>query len=305
MLSLLSACTLISLDSLQDGIASDGGSGGNGAANPDGGSTNNQGASSAGGDGGGGNNETGGGGNGGSVPTFEDCILADTPAVYFRMSSPTAGEPNLGALGGQGTYSGSRTATSGLIEQDDGASTFGTDGELAYDDASTLFGEFKPFSIELWVQVPASFVTLNLMALSAGADFIAVELRRREVEDGVDAFWLHYSGPSGERQAFHNLQLLEPANQIHHLVAVYRQTERSVFNGSGMSTDMALYLDGALVEGQGNGDPDAPAPTIAAPLRVGTGFVGVLDEVAVYGYELTAGQVADHYAYGTGTEICD
>lgn len=303
MLPFLSACTLISLDSLQDGIASDGGNGGAGASNPDGGSTNN-GASSAGGDGGGGNNAGGEGGSGAS-PAFEECILADMPAVYFRMSSPSSMEANLGTLGGQGRYTGSRTVTDGLIEEDDGASTFGTGGSLELDDVSSLFGAFKPFSIELWVQVPDNFVGLNLVTLSAGSDYISVELRRREARDGSDALWLHYDGPAGERQVFHNLDLLDPANQVHHLVAVYRQTDQTVFDGSGTSTDMALYLDGALVEGQANGDLDAPAPTIDAPLRIGTDFVGILDEVAVYDYELTSAVVADHYGYGTGAEHCD
>lgn len=301
LFSSLSACTLISLDSLQDGIAADGGNGGAGASNPDGGSTN-QGAASAGGEGGGGTNT---GGSGGSTPTFEDCILGSDPAIYLRMGSPDSLEPNLGNLGGTATYVGARSRVDGLILEDDGASSFGPTDALALDGASAIFGGFQPFTVELWVKVPADFATVDLMLLQAAPDFISVQLRRRQVEDGFDAFWLRYSGGTGERQVTHSMKLLEPADQEHHLALVYRQTADTVFDGSGVSNDMAIYLDGALVESQAAGDPDTPAPTVDATFLLGNGFVGVLDEIAVFTRELSATEVEDHYAYGLGTRHCD
>src|SRR6185312_2961558 len=74
------------------------------------------------------------------------------------------------------------------------------------------------------------------------------------------------------------------------------------------SDGMKLYVDGALV----GTNPQTAAQSYSGYWRIGGDqtwgstspyFTGTLDEVAVYNTELTAAQVSDHYAIGTGAVV--
>lgn len=302
-----SGCTLISLDSLQggSGAASAGGDGPGGSGQ--GGAPVN-GGGPQGGSGDGGSISQGGDPSSGGGPTFtyQDCVLADGPALYFEMTGE-ATEPNLGSLGGQLASFGSHGPAAALAEGSDGAATFGPAAATDYAEisgASALFGGFKPFSIELWMKVPAPLDTRDLFRFANGADRLTLEVVERQVVDGDDGFRFRIRDTAGnERGVTYFLDLQDPVDQVHHVVGVYRQTAATMFDGSGAADDMVLYLDGSPILLDAAGD-EIPMPTITAAVQLGMGFAGALDEVAVYDRELSAEDVARHYAIGSGEMPC-
>ncbi len=291
----LAGCTLIDLSQL----GQSGGPGGQGGQGADA-STNHSGA---GGPGSGANGVGGEGaassGGGPPAPGYEDCLGDELPQVYLRMSSD-AGEPNLGVLGGQALATGTIGVVSpGLVDGDDSARLFTGASHLSFDGASQLFGGTQPLSVELWFRADAMFSQAALVSHSAGAEQFEVRLTARAVPDGLDSLSIRFHNAAGlSRLAIHYLDLLEPPDQLHHLVAIYRQSSTTVFNGAGESNDMALYLDGALVTELTVGDEIA-MPSYVAPVTVGSAYEGRLDEVAIYDRELSADEVMRHYLTGT------
>lgn len=303
----LSACTLISLDSLQGGPSggngastSDGGNGASGASTSEGGN----GAGHAGGAGGG--LQTGGGGTGGGPAiSYDDCILQDAPAVLLAMDGPTD-EPNLGTLGGTGTYAGTFTFGAPIVSGSTASVTFdtSTSSSLSLPGAESLVGGFTPFTIEVWLRVPDTVENRDLVHFGTTADRVTLEMVKRSVPDGMDAFQLRVRDSAGSSRAVpYYMDLEAEAGNVHHLVGVYRQDSTTVFDQSGLSNDMVIYLDGALVTDVTGYDQIA-APTTTGPVQFGVGFASAIDEVAIYPVELDAAVIARHYAIGTGTEAC-
>jgi hypothetical protein len=124
--------------------------------------------------------------------------------------------------------------------------------------------------------------------------------------DGSDAIELRILWATGEeRWVTHFLDLEEPAEQVFHVVAVYRQTGDTVFAGDGSADDMVIYLNGAPT-GDLAGNDTIFVPKLTAPLLIGNGFTGLLDEVAVYPFEMDPLDVARHYAFGLDASLgCD
>jgi hypothetical protein len=302
-----SGCTLISLDSLQDGsgATSAGGAGSGGSA--EGGAGNQAGGPLGGSSEGGSTSQGGNPGVGGGPPlSYEDCILADDPAIYLKMTGDAA-EPNLGSLGGQATSVGVFGPAAPLVDGSDGGATFGTAAAsdyAGYPGASALFGGFEPFTIELWMSVPTLLDTRDLFRFANAADRLTLEVVERQVADGDDAFRFRIrNSAAAERGVTFFLNLQDPAGQVHHVVGVYRQTAGTMFDGSGNADDMVLYLDGAPIPLDATGD-EIPMPTVTGTLQLGAGFAGVIDELAVYDRELSAADVERHYELGTGAIPC-
>ncbi|NUP08546.1 MAG: LamG domain-containing protein [Polyangiaceae bacterium] len=301
---LLSGCTLISLDQLQDGAGASNNGGGSTGGN--GGEVSN-GAGPQGGEGGSMSTSDGGTTNtgGGTIGTYEDCIVEDGPAVYFRMSGSTE-EPNLGTLGGSGSYNGAHTSVASVTDGGDDAASFseGNENDLTFPGASSIFGGYEPFSIEMWVRVSVPFNSVGLVTFIEGSAFATLELTERQAQDGTDGFRLRIHDTTGEeRGILFEGDFQEPPNQMHHVVGVYRQTKSTMFNGAGEADDMVVYLDGAPVGALAGYDQIA-MPTITGTLEVGNGFTGAIDEVAVYDRELSAAEIQHHYELGTGDATC-
>ncbi len=303
----LGACTLISLEPLQGGPSggngastSDGGNGASGASTNEGGS----GATSMGGAGGG--PSSGGGGQGGSPAfSYEDCILQDAPAILLAMDGPTS-EPNLGSLGGTATYAGVFSFGDPIVEGSAGSVKFdaATSSSLSLAGAESLVGGFTPFTIEVWLRVPDTIENRDLVHFGTTADRVTLETVKRSVPDGMDAFQLRIRNAAGmSRSVPYFTDLQADAGHIHHLVGVYRQDAGTIFDGSGLSNDMVLYLDGEKMTDV-TGYDQISAPTTTGPVQFGVGFAAEIDEVAIYPVELDAAVIAQHYAIGTGVAAC-
>lgn len=295
-LSALSAgCTLISLDELQSSLSS-GGAGGGGEASQGGGAS-----SSTGGQGGATNPQGGGGaGSGGASPIYDACVLSDGPSLYLRMTPSSSPEPNLGSLMESAALTGFSAAGPSLVAGGDGARTFLSDmseqGSLAFD-APVFAGGLTSTTIELWFRTPDWSAALYPLVVGASPATLTLRLERRFDASGDDAIYFVGRNGSNVREVKHFANLLDPPAQDHHLVVVYRQSAATVFNGAGESDDLLLYLDGQLVESTGTGDPASIAP-VAPPLTIGQGYQGLIDELAIYPFELPAERVQAHFDAG-------
>jgi hypothetical protein len=301
-----SGCSCISLEELQGGEPASGGAASGGASS---------GAQNPGGAGPGGANGAAGSGDGGGaappIPPLEACIAADGPVVWFRMSSADATEPNLGSFVGDGTYVGEVVPVPSLVGPEDpsGAKSFGAGAFLEYA-ASQFTGVEQPLTIELWVQLNEALEVAGgerrLFEASRADDSLTVELGigPRQVpatEMGVDQLFLRLHEAPLERSVFHNAtSYLDGAASPLHVVATY---------GYAGAADLALWVDGALVESPGSGAPIALAPMttlrVASTLGTDGSARAVVDEVAIYTAVLPAARITAHHSAGTRGAPCD
>jgi len=145
--------------------------------------------------------------------------------------------------------------------------------------------------------------TKELFGFGPGADRLSLEMQAG-IADGPDSFRFRYRTTAGDdRAAVHFLELDDEPGEIHHVVAVYRQTAATIFDGSGTANDLLVYVDGVLAQPTGCCS-EVPMFTVTAPLQIGNGFAGTLDEVAVYDRELTPAEILEHFQLGSGAQRC-
>jgi hypothetical protein len=306
----LAGCTLIDLSQL---------GGGSGAGQTGGGSSAGNGPTGGGPDVGGGPEgassgvSQGGGPNGGgpSVPSYDECVVSEGPAVYFQLNSSAnvLEEPNLGTLEGTGSYTGSHMPFPGLVDNADEATLFtGKEGAgaLRLLGAAGVLSGNDPFSLEAWVQMPSEITQKSLVNYEMDGNRLELRVTPSLGKAGSDSIELRFVAANlDERGVIEFLDLDNPDAQVLHIVAVYRQTLATKFQGDGSSDDMVLYINGQLASDETTGDP-VPLPVFTASLGIGNGFDGLLDEVAVYPFELSAADVARHYAFGLDASLgCD
>ncbi len=307
-------CTCVSLDELQDGL--DGGSSGLGAAGPgpgggpNGGGPNGGGPSGGGGEGGGANGggpnggsgpgPGGGGAGGGAADVYPNCVLADGPAIYYRMDSPTMSEPNLGSFSGSATYFNSVIPAPSLTYPFAGltAKKFNPLSDLE-EQTTQFLGGFEKVSIESWVRIGSTIPVAGGFRniFETGGLNVQIGIQPRLDTSGSDQ--LYFSIENGDRLVFRNGDFIMQPSAIFHIVAVYRQSSVPPTT----SDDMLLYVNGQ------------PTGTLASGTQVSMGTMNTLriagtsfgssasgaeiDEFAMYTYELTAADVARHYQAGT------
>lgn len=309
---LLWGCNLfVSLDSLDDGSS---GSSGGGSAST--GTQSGPGSSSSSASEGGGAS-----GGGGAGPTaWQRCVEATDPLVYLRMSGSIT-EPNLGSTKASvpsATYYQPHVTVPGLLagEADEAASFDDplTDvGDADEDESGRLelgdpggFAGLEQFSIELWFRTPESFDRGALVSRQTSTGGFRLELGARQVADGLDnvTYFMFddtmtsLSFDERRRQVGFNADLSQPG-EVHHVVFLYRRTAQTEFDLAGNADDLVLWLDGVRTPLQACCGP-IPLPEIAAPLSIGNGYSGAIDELVVHGRLLTDAEIQLHHAVGRG-----
>jgi len=235
-------------------------------------------------------------GSGGSGADYRATVLADNPAAYYRLGEPS-GSTMADATGNHGgAYVGAPALGQAGIAGGGGDTAMRTTlGGGGYGQVpGWLTMPNRPVSLEAWIKHDGSTflgmttgVTiagwsdesgyqLSLMAYTVDADTIQIGL----YTDGGNA---HYDWTSGGDTSWH------------HVVGV--------LDASGAIT---LWFDGVA---RGTGSSPYAGQASAVPFRIGSGaddgatttaWPGSIDEVAVYGAALSATQVANHRAAGTG-----
>jgi hypothetical protein len=227
---------------------------------------------------------------------YAEVILADEPMSYWRLGEETGtvahdasgngrdatyvGEPHLGRRGA-------------IVSDPDTAVGFdGIDDYAVWAPRSIYRGAY---SVEAWVRTiiadrSQTFFSTRGMCPGTCRDYsFDIKLENFyghgiRVDVGTGAYWL----------VTETFSFPWRAGIYYHIVAV------------ASTTGLAVFVDGDLI-GQ---SPYADTPFLGGPERVAqigvsnaTGgvewFKGLIDEVAVYGYPLTADQVAEHHTAGT------
>lgn len=208
---------------------------------------------------------------------YRDVIVVDHPIAYWRLGE-TSGPTAVDAVSYRhGTYQGSvKLGKPGALVGDPDASVaFDGAGYVAVGPWTALNGA-TALSVDLWFKIPSGTNSSKYLVWRDSQ----LDIRARE---NALTFGLVASGYSVFTP---NTTVI--ADVWHHLACIY--------DGS----NLAVYLDGAPVGSTpksgtvGNGIGNL---NLAGFLNAGS-LVGGLDEVAIYNYALTEGQIAAHYHAG-------
>lgn len=227
--------------------------------------------------------------DGGPASSYRAVVLADGPAVYLRLgeSAGPSARDEIGAYSGSYPGGGISYAVPGAIAGD-------PDTAVAFDGTSGIampvgldFPGVAPFTVEVWALQTG---TPGLSFVLDHESFTTREGWTLHMDDSVALERWHDGSPSGS-VASQGKPL--PRGAYHHVAAS--------FDGS----VVRLFIDGALV---------ASSPSLPVPLKslgngwtigaqnccTGAGFIGSLDEIAVYDKVLSAAQIKHHYDVGSG-----
>lgn len=241
-----------------------------------------------------------------NLVNYAPVVLADTPLGYWRLdeTSGTSAADSSGN-GRTGTYTGGFTLnqTGALVDGNAALLLNGSSGYVTMGDIAAF--EFTgAFSVEAWVKFTSTsnFIVSKSLNTAAGWFLGVTASGNVQFFAATAAIATVFNVQSGS--AFNN-------GLYHHVVATW--------DGTTNANGVKLYIDGVL-----NAQGTAGAGTIAqnaAPFLIGAWhttpasfFGGTVDEVAVYGAELSAARVAAHntagltsYAIGTvvGSSFAD
>lgn len=233
--------------------------------------------------------------SGGSTSAYSAAVLADSPLAYYRFGD-LSGTTALDSSGNtrNGTYNAVTLGATGATPSDgDKAATFnGTSSYMRVAPTAWVPNLAGNWTVECWV----NYTTTALGVILA-----------MRADDGLDAgtSCVFLTGRTAGRVSMEVGDISIAGNRIaaagtqnngawHHLAATYI-TSTATF---------AAYLDGSLIT-----SVVRSGTTNSATLRglnVGSNrssssttlqwFAGSIDEVAVYGTNLSAGRIAAHYA---------
>jgi len=234
-----------------------------------------------------------------TAPDYSATILADNPLIYWRLGdankSDGATAANLGSLGagGNGTYGGAvGNVTDAPIAGDDAGSFGSTTASGSTGDGvrlSTTSFATNAFTVEGWFRGPPSGGDPTLFSYDAGNDNRIVVI---EQGGTVRLFVNALAGDTGYSMA----NILD--NQWHHVAVSWTASSSTAnlyvdgqFSGSAATSGSAMPASGTFMvgqeqDGQGGGFADSQK------------FSGDIDEVAVYGAQLSGASIAAHYSAG-------
>ncbi len=240
-------------------------------------------------------------------------VLADKPLYYFRLDEADAGYPNNGVTGydyagGQnGSYSNANLGEPGyssLTEPTETSAGFGLNagknsymGNVSpYVDFVTPNGSNAEFSVEVWVN-EAFGQTFDAGIVTIGYGFGGEQF---DIDCGASdpAHDLRFYVNSASNVTFHANSTFSLDNNPgwHHIVAVCDEA----------GGHLNFYIDGVLA-GSGTITPGVGLRSETVPMSIGARlstqsatdfdnqFFGMIDDVAIYNYPLTAAQVQAHY----------
>jgi hypothetical protein len=227
-------------------------------------------------------------------------VLADHPMAYWRLDEPEGAPVAYDRVGGHnGNYNNVTLGLTGhnLFDQDT-AARFGPGtnsfvGDIEGIDFS-IAGTNGAFSLECWVKGGSQ----QLGIITKGAGFGGEQFALDSVGSSTANYRWYIRDATGPQWDV-SWSAFQPKNTWQHLVAVY----------DGPARQMRLHVDGIQV------GPRTVSPTgllsTPHPVTIGSrqsltwggpydlNFNGMIDEVAIYDYALSADQVLAHYSAGT------
>jgi len=234
-------------------------------------------------------------GGDGAAPTYRDEVISDSPALYARLGekSGTTATDETGALNGVYTGNGFTLGVEGAIAGDSNTA-IQVDGRSSVRFPSgAAFGAKAAFTLEFWAKQSAydSYSwTIDHFDWGAAAGRSGWGLRVSNNELGVER-WLN-----GNTQGSTGFSTQNILGAFHHIVAT--------FDGA----SICIYVDTVKSCGPVT---DVAIPTTSNVWSFGTrndcnlvsgcqGFIGALDEFAVYTFSLSEARISAHYARAKG-----
>ncbi len=224
-----------------------------------------------------------------AVPTtgYLGAVLADSPVTLWRLGEGSGAIAYDTWGSNSAAYSGSiALGASGLITGDANTAINSTGGKVTAPFSSTLNNPAGPFSVEFWVK-----------PTNAGQECIISSQKRTTGRAGFTIFMKNggtgfsaLMGNNAGSTTYVNGTTTVAAGVRYHVVLAYDGTTARVYvNGK---------LDGstAIAFGASGFEPNPEAPFQIGARNSGDGFpyAGIVDEVAVYNYALSAAQVLKH-----------
>jgi hypothetical protein len=261
-----------------------------------------------------------------AAPTqaYPAAVLANNPKAYIRLDEPENGSGNNGVIahdyagGHNGYYSNTVNGVSGYnsaIDPDTAMQVGAASDQLVNGINDVDFGRAAnspgaAFSVEAWVFGGSQTASNCIIAkgvngilapgIGTGTEQYAIDLVGTFAPTNTFRFLVRGANGQGY-QAISPIPPYDTANgnpTWHHLVGVCDQPNSNVF----------LYVDGILVA---SGTIPPSAGIIAQPLPTTIGsrqsdpttdyinqWVGTIDDVAIYGAALNAGQILNHFYAG-------
>ena len=226
--------------------------------------------------------------------TYADVILADSPLAYFRLNetSGTTIQSDVNLYTGS-FVRGVALGTPSPIGHDPSnrAATFSmsdggvVDSDLTLGDNFTFPGQ-QPFTAEAWIK-PTS------------TQFPSHVLSKADRSPGVHGWNICVaSGPivwieRGDPNVIHSTTMPITLGVWSHVVGVYDGTQLLIYV-NGVSGSSRAMVDASI----GVATTAAFMGSANGGVEEGHGFVGALDEVAIYDKALTTAQVLAHYNAG-------
>lgn len=223
--------------------------------------------------------------------SYVETVLADHPIAYWRLGEATGASSAKSEVGSIAcSLNGPMTWSAPGATANDANTALQLDGEGTLDCGNRFdFTGVQPFTLEAWLRVD----TLDQVYRFAFAK------RDEGAAGGIAAYALVLHAPEGisfQRQIANvdhgvtmpfTIPLTMPTTAFRHVVGVYTGAE------------LQLFSDGDLVA---TTPDDRSAPSIDAPFRIGSfqlgtsyGFVGTLDELAIYDKAVSAERIHAHY----------
>jgi hypothetical protein len=235
---------------------------------------------------------------------YHDAVTADGPVLYYQLNEASGSAINYGSLGPDynATYLGSPLRAAATSSGDSGVSFDGEDDYLESEAVAPLGLAGNPtFTAEAVVRVPINTSIYQYAPFLHWGDSSSAATMKSVY------FGFHYNDPTRFYAGFYNggLSTVDPVavGGWYHVVWVR--------TGGGAANEGSIfYVNGqpvALEDDPLLGSDAATPNVVATEFRVNRAqdlvryFIGTLDEVALYDYELDAETVMAHY---TALDVC-
>ncbi|MCP3880951.1 MAG: hypothetical protein GY701_21525, partial [Sulfitobacter sp.] len=223
-------------------------------------------------------------------PLYESAVLSDNPGAYWQFDGLPAVDltTSVDTDTGAGVSAGapSFTPTDTAYSFSGAFDSVVTTPYVAYDDYPLYYDTAT--TVELWLRTTST--ALGTLVETKGYELTI---------DGGDLTFTVQSWVGG----LPTVRTVSSATSVadgswHHVVATYDQGDLSLFVDTNQSTNLCFCAPETIVNSD-VGYASDPSLSIGAQLYGSQGFIGDIDEVAIYGTALTSTQIGSHFDAAT------